>query len=130
MEPPNPGRVVQPESSTRQPVRAGAVIRDVIIIVVLVAVGSFIVGVIVPATLAIALSNFVFGTLGFIISGCMAGANRWRHLPWVGLGVWLAVLINVFAFGFGIKQWLLSIFAVAIMMGLGGGLSYFFPKEK
>ncbi|HZV33127.1 MAG TPA: hypothetical protein VFB72_01015 [Verrucomicrobiae bacterium] len=121
--------MVQPQSSARQHVRVGAVIRDVIMIVVLVAVGSFIVGIIVPATLAIALSNFVFGTFGFIISGCMAGAKRWRHLLWVGFGVWLAVLINVFAFGFGIKQWLLSVFAVAIMMGLGGWLSYFFPKN-
>jgi hypothetical protein len=134
METPNPRNMVQPEPSARNGVRLGAVIRDVIIIVVLVAVGSFVVvlvtaGIPAIATLALAISNMVFGTIGFVISGCLATGNRWRHLACVGFGVWLAVLINVFGFGFSFVHWLLSIFGVAIMMGLGGGLSYFFRKD-
>ena len=79
---------------------------------------------------AIALSNLVFGTIGFVISGALAKGNRWRHLAWVGLGVWLAGLINVFLSGFAIRQWLISIFVVAIMAGVGGGLSYLFGNGK
>jgi hypothetical protein len=122
------------EEPTEQAVRPGAVIRDVFIIVVLTAVGGFVVGFTMgikssAAMLAIALSNMVFGTIGFIISGCLAKGNRWWHLAWVGIGVWLAGLINVFAFGFGIVQWIFSVVAIGIMMGLGGGLSYFFRKD-
>ncbi len=127
--------IIQPEPPVRQGVRWGAVLRDVAIIYVLTAVGGFVVGIAASLihfapTLAIALSNLVFGTIGFIISGYLVKGKRWPHLAWVGVGVWLSGLINVFIFGFTIVQWLFGIIAVAIMMSLGGGLSYFFRNER
>jgi hypothetical protein len=108
------------------------VIRDVAIIVILTGIAGAamqgILGTTAPAgaVRAIALSNLIFGTIGFVISGALARRNRWAHLAWVGLGVWLAGLINVFLSGVPIAQWLVSIFVVAVMMGVGGGLSYLF----
>lgn len=109
-----------------------AIIRDVLIIVVLTAFTGTIAAAAVPskATLAIAVSNLFFGTIGFIISGCLARGNRWRHLAGVAFGVWLAVLINVFLSGFTLGSWLWSTVGVVFMAGVGGALSYFYRKDE
>ncbi|MGH7260808.1 MAG: hypothetical protein ACREI9_09025 [Nitrospiraceae bacterium] len=108
--------------------------RDVGIVFVLTFIGGLVVGFTSSLTgaevniLAIALSNIVFGTVGFTISGCIVKINRFKHLYRVALGVWLLSLMNV-AFGMvDIQQWLVSILSVLLMMGMGGGLSYLFVR--
>ena len=111
-----------------------ALARDVGIVFVLTFLGGLVVGFTSSLTgvevniLAIALSNIVFGTVGFTISGCIVKTNRFRHLYQVALGVWLLSFINV-AFGMvDIQRWLVSILSVLLMMGMGGGLSYLFVR--
>ena len=118
---------------TEQPVRIGPIIRDVVIIVALTAIGGFVIGLAGSLNsqrgmLAIIASNLLLGTIGFIISGCLASGNRWRHLVYVAVGVWLAGLMNLF-FGINIIQWLFSVIFIALMMGLGGALSYIFRRD-
>jgi hypothetical protein len=130
METITPPPIVQPPPP-EQRTRPGAILRDVLIIVALTFIGGFVVGVAAPprssrGMLAIAASNLLLGTVGFAISGRLAVGSRWRHLAYVGLCVWLAGLLNVVFFGFSVDQWLVSIIAVALMMGLGGAISYVF----
>ena len=134
MDTTTPPPIVQPPPPTEQRVCVGPILRDIVIIVALTFIGGFVIGLAVAPTssrgmLAIAASNLLLGTVGFVISGCLAVRNRWRHLPYVGLGVWLAGLMNVLFFGFGIVQWFFSIIAVALMMGIGGAISYVFKRE-
>ena len=114
--------------------RVGPIIRDVVIIVALTAFGGFVIGLTGALAsqggmLAIVASNLLLGTVGFVISGCLARDNRWRHLAYVAVGVWLFGLVNVLFFGFGIIQWCLSSIAVGSMMGVGGALSYVFRRD-
>jgi hypothetical protein len=74
--------------------------------------------------------SFYFGVLiaGFAFIGCLARGNRWFHLLYVTLGVWL---IAAFLCGLAHDSW--SIWFAAILlpvtMLLGGALSYAFRKE-
>ena len=110
------------------------VARDVGIVFVLTFLGGLVVGFTTSLTgaevniLAVALSNIVFGTVGFTISGCIVKTSRFRHLFQVALGVWLLSLINVALGLVDIQQWLVSILSVLLMMGMGGGLSYLFVR--
>jgi hypothetical protein len=79
--------------------------------------------------LAIIASTVAVGTVGFAISGCLAPGNRWLHLAYVALGVWLAALMNVMFFDSTIVEWLFGAPVVALMMGLGGAISYLFKKD-
>jgi hypothetical protein len=123
-----------PQPPEPQPVQIGGVIRDIVIITVLTFIGGFIVGFSGGAknpqmfAIAVAVSNFLMGIIGFIISGCLARHDRWRHLTYVAVGVWLAGLINVVFFGFSFGLWILSIVFIAIMMGTGGAISYIFKR--
>jgi hypothetical protein len=133
MTPPPPPPMTPPPS-TEQPVRFGPIVRDVAIIVALTFVGGFIIGFFgILRTqfgmLAIVISNLVLGTFGFVISGCLARGNRWRHLAYVALGVWLFGLVNVVVMGIGIIPWIFSSIAVAVMMGIGGALSCVFRSD-
>ena len=113
------------------------ILRDVAILWVLTAVGGFAIGLTIgrtapnPATVAmyIAGSNIVLGIIGFVISGSLARGPRWPHLAIVALGLWATSLINVFFMGFSLGQWLLGGFMIALMMGMGGGLSYVFKRS-
>lgn len=107
----------------------GRVLRDVALVFLLTFFGGFIVG--ASAQLAgktpppggIALSNLLFGTLGFLISGCFAPPERFKHLTIVALGAWLSGIVNVF-FGVPIIHWVGSILFTFLVMGLGGSLSF------
>ena len=114
-----------------------AVVRDVVIIWLLTAIGGFIIGVTIAMTgrstvamLAVGLSNIFFGTIGFCISGCMIKDKRWNHLVIVAIFVWLTSIINIFLGFASLIQWLSSIIAIFIMTALGGGLSYIFRKPS
>jgi hypothetical protein len=121
-----------------QPVRIGPIIRDVIIVFGLTTVGGFILGLAggVSSTnsqcsnLALAASNVLLGTIGFVVSGCLAHGNRWRHLSYMALGVWIIGFVNVLFWGASITHWMVSSVLIALMMGLGGALSYIFKGQS
>jgi hypothetical protein len=126
------------ETSRDAPLSVGGIIRDVLIVFALTAVGGFVIGLVEgirhsgasvdEMVLEIAASNLLLGTIGFTISGCLARGSRWQHLGLVALGVWLLSLINV-GMGFtSIVQWFFAAIFVAIMMGAGGALSYLFKR--
>lgn len=134
MDTPTPPPTAQPPPPTEQHFRVGPLIRDVVIIVALTSIGSFVIGLVARLGLplgmvALAASNLLLGTVGFVISGCLAVGNRWRHLAYVAVGVWLAAFTNVLFFGFAIVEWLFGVIAVALMMGLGGAISYVFNRD-
>jgi len=138
MDATTPPPVVQtpPPPATPQRVRILPIIRDVVIIWILTAMGGFVVGLASGPShdaerfmMAVAVSNFLLGTVGFTISGCLAPPGRWRHLALVALGVWLTSLINVILFGFTIPEWIGVAVFTGITMGLGGSISYIFKRE-
>ena len=118
-------------------IRWGAVIRDVVIIWILTALAGFAIGITsTPGSnlmLGYAFANLFFGSVGFTISGCMAKVGRWKHLFVVAIGVWIVGLINIIIAPIGIKEWLFGFIFIALMMAIGGGLSYLFaptPKSR
>jgi len=73
------------------------------------------------------LTKFLFGGIGFAISGCLAVGNRWRHLAHVA-GV-------VFGFGIGWAgvsvQHCVGVAALAfINMLIGGGISFMIKSDS
>ncbi|WP_414570568.1 hypothetical protein [Nostoc sp. CCY 9925] len=108
-----------------------AIIRDV----VLINVFSFIVGVLLGFAMpnlsfeemlpTIALFNFVILTLAFLISGCAAKVNRFRHLRAIAILIWLGSIVNIYIVpGASLLTWLISSIPIAITMLIGGGLSF------
>jgi len=135
MDSTTPPPIVPPPPPAEEGLRFGPIIRDVVIIVVLTAMGGFVIGLTGTVAsqrgmVAIMASNLLFGTVGFIISGCLAPGERWPHLAYVAVGVWLFGLVNVIFFRVGIVQWFFSSIAVGLMMGLGGACSYVFRRDK
>ncbi|WP_076789663.1 DUF4339 domain-containing protein [Chlorobium sp. KB01] len=125
------------QSTPDSPVHFGYVIRDVIIVAVLTAIGGFAVGLASGRAdmsspgfvLGLAASNTLLGSVGFIIVGCLAKGNRWRHLLHVAVGVWLVGLLNVMIGMISFGEWFFSVFFVALIMGVGGGLSFAFKRQ-
>lgn len=113
--------------------RWAAVLRDVGIIWLLTAVGGLIVGIANPGddalTIAAGLSNFIFGIIGFTVSGVLARGPRWRHLLAVAAGVWLTSFVNIFLLGIGLSELVAAIPFVLVIMAVGGGLSYLFRRR-
>jgi hypothetical protein len=111
--------------------RVGPIIRDVIIIWILTSMGGFVIGFAlaglpdakVREAGAYAVSNLLFGTLGFTIAGFLAPSRKWRHLGIVAIGVWFTSLINVMFLGVSVPQWIGGAIFLAIFMGLGGAIS-------
>src|ERR1017187_3938829 len=112
------------------------VLRDVIIVTMLTGLGGFIVGFASTEhnsplyVYSLALSNSLFGIIGFTISGCLAVGNRWRHLAIVAAIVWAVSIFNVIFFGITIIQWAASAIAVAIFALIGGGISLLFKTKN
>jgi hypothetical protein len=135
MDTPTPPLIVPPPPAEVR-VRIGPIIRDVIIVWVLTGIGGFVAGVATGGAqrdvhrfmLAIMFSNVLLGTVAFTIAGCLAPPGRWRHLGFVALGAWLTSLVNV-AFGFTFAQWLAGAIFMAVIMGLGGSISYVFKRD-
>lgn len=132
-----PPLIAQPQLSTDQPVRVSPIIRDVVIVWLLTAMGGFVVGVVAGGPprdaqrymLGLAVSNLLLGTVAFTIAGCLAPPRRWRHLGFVAFGAWFTSLINVVFFGVSIPQWIGGAIFMAIFMGLGGAISYLFKRD-
>ena len=137
MDTTTPGPIVQPPPPTEQRVRIGSIIRDVIIVWVLTAMGGFVAGVATGGPqrnaqrfmLAVMVSNLLLGTVAFTIVGCRAPPGKWRHLAFVALGAWFTSLINVVFFGVTIPQWIGGAMFMAIIMAIGGGTSYVFKRD-
>jgi hypothetical protein len=118
-------------------IRIGPIIRDVIIVWVLTAMGGMVAGVATGGRerdpqqfmMAVAISNLLLGTVAFTVSGCLAPPGRWRHLGLVGLGSWITSLVNVVFFGVSIVQWIGGAIVMAIIMGIGGAISYLFKRD-
>ena len=137
MDTTTPPPIVQPPPPSEQRVCIGPIIRDVIIVWVLTAMGGFVAGVATGGPqqdaqrlmIAAAVSNLLLGTVAFTIVGCLAPPGRWRHLAFVALGAWFTSLINVVFFGVSVPQWIGGAIFMAIIMGIGGGISYVFKKD-
>jgi FtsH-binding integral membrane protein len=104
-----------------------------LIIVVLTGIGGFIVGLSgssgPSALVAIAVSNILFMSVGFTISGAIVKKERFRHLFKVAICLWIFSLINVF-FGFSLMEWVFSFVIILIAMGLGGTFSFIFSRKQ
>jgi hypothetical protein len=132
-----PPPIGQPPPPTAQGLRVGPIVRDVVIVWVLTAMGGAVAGVATGGPqrdpqrfmLAVAVSNFFLGTVAFTITGCLAPPGRWRHLGFVALGAWFTSLINVVFFGVSIPQWIGGAIFMAVVMGIGGGISYAFRRD-
>lgn len=115
-------------------IRWVAVARDVSIVVGLVMVSSFASALIIQAmgeevtALPIGLSNFFWGTVGFTISGSLAGVQRFKHLLLVAVGLWLISFVNVALGLTPLPIWAAGFLLILAMMGLGGALSYLFVR--
>ena len=125
---------MEPQDTTiANSIRPGALARDVAILWALTLMGGFVAGVAGagPGTprfvMTMLVSNTIFSIVGFIISGCLVGGRRWKHLFAVAIVVWLTGLINLL-FGVTFIQWLFGIVALLIFMAIGGGISYLFRK--
>jgi hypothetical protein len=111
-----------------------AVVRDVAIVFGITFLGGFIVGFAASlsggevSTLALAVSNIIFGTAGFTISGCLAKIHRFRHLFGVAAGAWVVSLVNVALGAVTLQIWAASLLTILAMMGLGGAVSFLFVK--
>ena len=123
---------------TERRVHFGRVIRDVILVWVLTAVGGFLAGIAARGSqldarefkLALLFSNLLFGTIAFTIIGCLAPPGRWRHLGIVALGTWITNLINVLFFGVTIPQWTAGSILIILVMGNGGAVSYILKRSE
>jgi hypothetical protein len=107
-----------------------AIIRDVAILWGLTFARGLIIGILriggadpTARMVVIGLSNLLFAIIGFTISGCLTGGNRWRHLFIVAVIVWLSSLVNL-VFGIHLAQWIIALPMTLIMMGIGGAISY------
>jgi hypothetical protein len=100
-----------------------SILRDVVLVVALIVMGG------PPQSSGLTAGSLLLGGVGFLISGRMSTRNRWRHLTYVTLGVWLTGLIKVLFMRVGFSQWLLHIFPLLVMVACGGALSYVFPKS-
>ena len=122
---------------TEQRLRIGPIIRDVVIVWVLTAIGGFVAGIATGGPqrdaqrfmLAVAASNLLLGTVAFTIAGCLAPPGRWCHLAIVAAGAWLTSLLNVMFFGVGVAQWTGGAIFMAVIMGIGGAISYVFKRD-
>ena len=113
------------------------VLRDVIVVTLLSCLGGFIVGFASTSghnspryIYSLALSNGLFLTIGFTISGYLAIGNRWRHLAIVAAIIWAVSIFNVIFFEFTIIKWLATAIVVAIFALIGGGISLLFKRKS
>jgi hypothetical protein len=127
----------EPPPPTEPRMRVGLIVRDVVIVWVLTAIGGCVAGVATGGpgrdaqqyVAALAISNILLGTVAFTIAGCLAPPGRWRHLGFVALGTWIGSLINVVFLDFTIWQWLGGAILLVVMMAIGGGISYVLKRD-
>lgn len=111
------------------------VIKDAVIILVLIFIGTFVLVAVLKSTGAqklpgntIAALNILLGSVGFTISGLSTKANRFTHMLKVALLVWLIGSMNVIFLQTTVSQWFSSIPFILIMMAMGIAVSYIVNK--
>jgi hypothetical protein len=110
------------------------VLRDVGIVVLFSLLGGIVVGVAGtdPSRMAVAVgaSNLLFGIVAFTIVGCLAPADRFRHLAIVATVSWLVAAINVVLFGVPVRAWMAGLLIVFVTALIGGGISLLIVKSS
>ena len=111
------------------------IIKDSVIILLIIFIGTFVLVAILKSTGAqklpantIAASNILLGSVGFTISGLSTKANRFTHMLKVALVVWLIGSMNVIFLQTTVSQWFTSIPFILIMMAVGTAVSYTINK--
>ncbi len=79
--------------------------------------------------IVVGVSNLLLGTVAFTIAGCLAPPAKWHHLGLVALGAWFTSLINVMYFGVSLTQWVAAAIFMAVIMAIGGAISYVFKRS-
>jgi hypothetical protein len=122
-------------------------VRDVAIVWVFTALGGFVIGVtaklfgVAPdfgallaspqMQIALSVSNLVFGIVAFSIVGALKKTDRFKHLFIVAIGAWLISAANMLFMPLTLVQWLLGALFLAVIMAIGGGISFLFvPSPK
>lgn len=110
---------------------------DAILIALLVVVGGLVVSAVwgagqggVPMP-AVAASNVVLSTAGFVVAGARTRERRGRHLFTVAALVWLLGILNVPLLRISLGQWLASALAILVACVIGGGIAaILFPPRR
>ena len=111
------------------------IIRDVVLIMLLTAVGGFLVAMLAATSgtkvsmPAIAVSNIGLAALGFAVSGSLTRTHRVRHLLTVAALVWVASLVNV-PLGVPVAQWALGSIAILFACAIGGAVAALIFRPK
>jgi hypothetical protein len=110
------------------------VVRDIVIVFVLTAVGGFIVGVTGVTAgrrmIAAAASNLLLGTVAFTIVGCLHESRRVVHTCTAALGNWILGLGLVAAGAATVLQWTMSVVPMLLTAALGAFLAQFFTRPR
>ncbi len=108
------------------------VVRDVVILTIMFAIGGFIAGLArgaMPTKGAMFVSSLLMGTIGFCLCGCLTIENRWKHLFIVAVGVWL---INCLPYlpnlPVSLLAYVLNVSIIFIPMIIGGAISVVLVK--
>ena len=128
---------VERQQASSSDFRFGPILRDVAIIWVLTFFGGVVAAFAAHSQSAqrvwvssgVVVSDLLFGTVGFVISGCLATGSRWKHLAYVALFCWITSLINIL-FGLPVEQWFWGAFFYPLVMAVGGGVSYVFKRTS
>jgi hypothetical protein len=140
----------QPPSPRREPGGISVtVIRDIVVILVVPPMGGafelYVTAPLLGNGFLRAIVPFASGlflmTFGFTLSACLARGNRWHHIMFVAMGVWLLGELQSFLLdssifagtkyhshpqrGIDLLFWLACVIFVALV---GGALSYLFKK--
>jgi hypothetical protein len=118
------------QTSARRPrIDPRKVARDVVLLLILSAIGGFVVGLATAGTsnagnfgIGVVAANVVTVISGFAISGALCPGNRWPHLRWVAFFAWIPGVFNLLL-GLSFTDWLLGLPMMYVFMGVGGSLS-------
>lgn len=101
------------------------IFRDFVAILLLTFLGGYLVGQMNfdNPFKAMQVSNVVAATFGFFVSGCLSPQERFKHLLFVTILVWLSGLVNVALYSVSLVVWLKGIIILAGCVAIGGGLS-------
>ena len=119
-------------------IRWKIILRNSIIVFGLSALGGMVIGITIAFSgvqnipfAAIAISNIIFGIVGFFICGCITPQERWKYLSYTAITVWVFSLVNLlFAAGkLTLINWFIGLPVTFIFMLIGGGISTLFVKS-
>ena len=101
--------------------RLTCILRDALIVIALMCLAG-------PPIRGFTAANLLLGAIGFIISGSLAGGNRWAQLVYVALAIWVAGFMNVLFFDLEPFRRFICIVPLLAMVAFGGAVSYIFRR--